>query len=476
MNALEKRLSELNPGLLSDLNKTVIKVEALLREYKSNFPTYTDHSISHTREVFNLASRLLTIEEINNLNDDEIYILSMASYLHDIGMCIPANRIEEIGNTEDIIHYKKTHPDLSAEDFIRNIHHELSNKFILEEWEALNIPDENYAKAIGLVAMGHRKVELDDIEIYDPNFFVKSGGREDFVCLPFLASVLRIADELDITNIRTPNLLTKYYKPEIEKSRIEWEKHIATTKINFKLDQVTYEVKCSNQNMLAALNYQFDKIRDVISSCQKVIRGIGIIEGRNFKLTLTSVVPKFSYVDNFKPEGIKFSFNVKNVISAFIGEDLYQDRLTALREAIQNSIDSCRYKYFKLKNSTYTPNIKVYINDELIRIEDNGMGMDKFIIENYFGKLANSFYAQDKIKNEFEAIGQFGVGVFSYFLIAEYLEIETKTENGDVQKFLIDKDPDNYFHFFNKAERNESGTTITLYLKKTLLVYINMNN
>src|ERR1051325_10153703 len=471
MNSLEARLKELDPFLWGKLHETVGEVELLLGQYIKNFPTYTDHSISHTREVFNLAADLLRPSEIYNLNSDELYILSVACYLHDIGMCIPEEKINLIKDSEEFILHKKSNPRLSSEEYIRDIHHLLSNKFIVSEWERLKIVNLNYAKAIGIVAQGHSKVELDNTTIYNPKYFVKSGRH--FVCLPYLSCVLRIADELDITCIRTPYLLTKYYMPNNDNSIREWKKHIATTQVNFTEDYTSFKVKCSDHQIFAALEYQFEKIQGTINYCQKVIRTIGNTEDRKFNLTLAKVVPEYEFI-GFDPKGIRYSFNVQNVIQAFIGEDLYGDELTSIREAIQNSVDSCKYKLSSIRQA-YTPIIKVEVTDTYIKIEDNGLGMDEFIVENFFGRLASSFYEQEKVKSEFEAIGQFGVGVFSYFLLSDYIDIETKTENSTALRFRIDKDPKNYFHFFDTTVRKEPGTTVTLYFKEAYIGKFNFN-
>lgn len=466
MNRLEKKLKELNPNLFGKLNETKEEVKLLLNQYIKNFPDYTDHSVHHTEKVFEIVSEVLTNDEIENLNDDEIYILSMASYLHDIGMCIPEEKIKEIADTEELVRDRELHPEISREKYLRDNHHTLSKKFIMEEWENLKIPNDKYAEAIALVSEGHRIVDIGNPDIYKPKYTVKSG--RDFVCLPYLAAVLRIADELDITNIRTPGLLTKYYMPDNEKSVLEWNKHIANTLMFISENFVQFEVKCSNHSMLAALEEQFGKIASVINYCQKVIRNISNTEQRHFYLKLEQVKNEIKYID-FDPKGIKYSFDVDNVINAFVGENLYNDKLTSLRELLQNSIDTCRYKKVLIPN--YVPEIKVCIEKDKIKIEDNGLGMDEFIIKNYFGKLCSSFYQQESVKKEYDAIGQFGVGVFSYFLMSDYIDIETKTEKSETLHFRLDKDPKNYFHFFKKSERKIAGTSITLNLKKNYKNY-----
>ena len=380
MNALEIKLQKLNATLLGRFHETQNEVELLLTQYSKNFPTYTDHSIKHTNEVFNLASQLLTTIEIDNLNAEEIYILAMGCILHDIGMCIPENHLEDALATSRYDSYRASNPNKNKEELIRDIHHELSYDFILKEFKLLKIPDEKFAKAIALVAQGHRKVALDDINIYTPKYFVKNG--REFVCLPYLSAILRIADEFDITNARTPALLVKYYLPESEKSLEEWSKHMATSLINFDIDKVVFEVKCSDHKILSALDDQFEKIQNVLEYCQKIIHQISHTGGRNFALSLYRIEPKYEYV-NFDPKGIKFSFDVQNVVNTFIGEDLYENSLVAIRESIQNAIDSCRYRY-SLSHENYQPKIEIRIQEDMISISDNGQGMDEFIIKNFF--------------------------------------------------------------------------------------------
>ncbi len=460
MNALLQELSIKNSALYNAYEETYKEVKLLLDKFSVNFPTYTDHSVTHTEEVLNLAGQLLTESEIHTLNDDELYILSTACILHDIGMCIPPSRIEELCEHDEYLAYVDKYKDSSLEVYLRDIHHELSHNFILKEYRALKIPSEKYAKAIALIAKAHRKVELQNFDEFDPRYFAKSGRQT--VCLPYLGAIIRIADELDVTNMRTPSLLLKYYLPDNEVSIREFKKHQSLIQINFRDDSVIIEAVCTDHNILAAVEEQFQKIQDVISNCQKVIRTISNIDNRNLTLRVSKLEPRFVYKD-FDPKGIKYSFDIKNVITAFVGKDLYGDYKAALREGIQNAIDACNYR--KSIDQNYVPFLQVSVNNDEIKISDNGNGMDEFIIENYFGKLASSFYEQSKVKSAFEAIGQFGIGVFSYFLIADYIEIETRNQHGKSLKFRTDQDPSGYFHFFEGYHKDNLGTTLILHLK-----------
>src|SRR5436190_20843883 len=117
MNHLELRLQKISPILFSKLQETKDVVEYLLDKYAANFPTYTDHSIKHTSQVFEIASELLTDDEIELLGGDELYVLSNACLLHDVGMCIQEESINAISNSETIISYRHSHPNLSTEEY-----------------------------------------------------------------------------------------------------------------------------------------------------------------------------------------------------------------------------------------------------------------------------------------------------------------------------------------------------------------------
>ena len=421
----------------------------------TNFPDYTDHSIDHSKTVLEYAFYCIG-DSIQYLTEDEKYILIMAGYLHDIGMC-PTKDDKKL-----IIEKYEISDDTEYIDLIRNIHHELSFKFVEENWEKLKIPNKKYAKAIGLVAMGHRKVNLYDFDLYELEYIVK-GGME-FVCLPYLAGILRLADELDITNDRTPDLLFNKYYPDNKISRAEWEKHRANYFVNFKNDRIIITAECTELSVYYGLIEQKNKIETVLKDFHKLLR---LLPADRANLLI-----KYHQIEHnveakgFLPKKIGFSFDFQNTFNAFIGKNLYGSDFVAIREVIQNAIDSCLYK--KSLNKTFKPEINISFIDNQLIVNDNGLGMDYFIIENYFAKLNSSYYQQSKISKNYESISQFGIGVFSYFLLCDYFDVETKSNNNEAIKFRVTKNADNSFYFFDDASRDQEGTTIKLHLTEKL--------
>jgi len=443
--------------LITSIENCEKEITPILQGFITNFPDYTDHSINHSKSVIGYAE-LVMAEELNKLNEDEVYIFIMAGFLHDIGMCPTPKMKTRILESDKYIESNK-----SFENYLREIHHELSFEYITTHWEKLGIINETYAHAIGMVGMGHRVVNLLDFEEYKPEFIVKSGT--EYVCLPYLAAIIRIADELDITNDRTPDLLYSEYLPKNVVSKKEWDKHKANYFVNFRHQTIKVTAKCSDKDIYYALLKHYNKIEDVIKYVQKVVTMLPSNE-RNLKIDFVKLEKDISTI-GFIPKNIGFTFDLQNTINTFIGTNIYDNKFVAIRECLQNAIDSCRFK-LHLNESNFKPELSVSLKDNKLIISDNGIGMDDFIVENYFAKLSKSYYTESKISDKFEAISQFGVGVFSYFLLCDYFDVETTQDSKETLKFRVTKNAENYFYFFDSTDRNTSGTTITIHLTEEI--------
>lgn len=452
MNKLLEKIAS-NSILTASIQNCEVEITPILQGFITNFPEYTDHSINHSKTVLGYVEHLLSTE-LEKLNEDEVYILVMAGFLHDIGMC-PTNQMKS--DIKESPSFKESGKQF--EDYLRDIHHKVSYQYITTFWKELKIVNETYAEAIALVGMGHRKVELLDFDLYNPQFIVKSGS--EFVCLPYLAGVLRLADELDITNDRTPELLYSQYFPTNRISKAEWEKHKANYFVFFNKPSIKITSKCFEKDLYYALIKQYNKIDEVTKYVQKIVYTIPQNE-RRLRVEYIKLEKDIKTI-GFTPKEIGFTFDLQNTINTFIGENIYRNKFVAIRECLQNAIDTVRYKR-KLSKDSYDPKISITLKEGKLIISDNGLGMDEFIVENYFAKLAKSYYTETLVAKEFEAISQFGIGVFSYFLICDFFEVESKRDDKPALKFRVTKNAENYFHFYDKVEKVTTGTSITFFL------------
>lgn len=195
----EEKLMKECPELHKRYCNSILASVRVLVNYRAVFPDYTDHSYLHTMNIINYCNRLIG-ENIYSMNCGEIYVLMMAAALHDTGMGISANDYREFLTEND---FGVTIAADSAPDpnVIRDLHHELSGCFIRKYSMLFEIPDE-FVYPIVQAARGHRRTDL-----YDANEYPKQYRAQGYtITLPYIAALIRLADELDISAERNISL------------------------------------------------------------------------------------------------------------------------------------------------------------------------------------------------------------------------------------------------------------------------------
>ena len=173
----------------------------------------------------------------------------------------------------------------------------------------------------------------------------------------------------------------------------------------------------------------------------------------------------------------KFETESKELLNLMINS-IYSNNEIFLRELISNASDAIdKYKYLSLTSKGKVPLVDHDIHIALdkkkrtITISDNGIGMSKEDLMNNLGTIARSgskdFMSkvkEAKEKNDLDIIGQFGVGFYSAFMVASKIDVLTKTYDG--QAYLFSSEGEDSYSI-EEANKEETGTTITLYLKKS---------
>lgn len=461
MIELYERLKSRDAGLASLIDTCKNAASPILKRIVERFPTYTNHDIEHSEKVISIFEHI--IDTTIDLSNDELYILLTASLLHDIGMAVNDEQLKVYCNKCNIT-YEDSFSVEAKREIIRDFHNIFSQFYILDNWSHFDIPSERYAGAISCIAKGHRKVDLLDNEFNDS--FVNSGSER--VRISFLAAALRMADEFDITADRTPELYCKYFFPNNKMSQNEFKKHLATNVIRFGDEGdaiVTIFYNTDDTNGYNSLRTMFNKIETQLDYCQEVLNR------RNMPALKVRYINTVNENREFNPISIKFKVDNERVFKTLIGKNLYKDRFVALRESIQNAVDACRYK--KMFTTEHIPKITVELNDNVLTITDNGIGMDKNVLENYFSTIGKSFYIHDIESNKgFKSIGQFGIGVASYFLICSKFRLIT-CKNGEILDFDISNNFDEYFHLNPSNTPILDGTKISFILNEDALEEIN---
>ncbi|TGG88677.1 molecular chaperone HtpG [Geotoga petraea] len=181
------------------------------------------------------------------------------------------------------------------------------------------------------------------------------------------------------------------------------------------------------------------------------------------------------------PEKKQFQTETKQLLNLMINS-IYTHKEIFLRELISNASDAIdKMKFESLKDPEILENdtvFKIFIDvdekNKKIIIEDNGIGMSYDDVVENLGTIAKSGTKafMEQLKNEksdqetLEMIGQFGVGFYSAFMVADKVTVETKKWNEDNGvKWESDGSGEYEIEYIEKKNR---GTKITLHLRKDL--------
>ena len=264
---LEKTLRELDADLHQRFRDTVFATQKMLTRFKLLFPEYTDHSELHSMTVIDSCNRLIGTDQIGMLNADEIYVLLTACYFHDVGMGISEKDYESFKENLHEKEFFAAHPDAGRADFVRTYHNEFSGLFIDKYADLFEIPSPAHVFAIKQVARGHRKTDLFDREAYPSALALPNGNT---VCLPYLASLIRLADEIDVVATRNPLVLydidTLTDAVEIRENRkLEAVKSMKMTRDAFILSCET-----DDEELFEDLRKMADKMQRTLDYCREV--------------------------------------------------------------------------------------------------------------------------------------------------------------------------------------------------------------
>ncbi len=170
----------------------------------------------------------------------------------------------------------------------------------------------------------------------------------------------------------------------------------------------------------------------------------------------------------------EFKAESKRLLDIVINS-IYTNREIFLRELISNASDAIDKVYYKtLGDSSLTFNkddyyIKIIPNKEerTLTISDKGIGMTENELDENLGVIAKSgslqFKKENEIKDGFDIIGQFGVGFYSGFLVADKITVITKAFGADKAYKWESDGVDGYT--ISEAEKDSFGTDIILHLK-----------
>lgn len=172
-----------------------------------------------------------------------------------------------------------------------------------------------------------------------------------------------------------------------------------------------------------------------------------------------------------------FNAEIKQLLDIVI-HSLYSQKEIFLRELISNASDAIdKLKFESLTkpelisdNAHFEIRLEADKTAKTLKIIDNGIGMNAEDVKNFIGTIAKSgtkAYSQlnKDLASKPELIGQFGVGFYSAFMVADRVTLHTQ-KAGTTEGTVWESNGDGQYSLESVARPEGRGTTITLHLKK----------
>ena len=178
------------------------------------------------------------------------------------------------------------------------------------------------------------------------------------------------------------------------------------------------------------------------------------------------------------PEVKGFETEAKQLLHLMI-HSLYSNKEIFIRELISNASDAVdKLRFESLSNPKLVDGdseFEIIVDHDkeanTITISDNGIGMSKDEVVSNLGTIAKSGTAQflesltgDQQKDS-QLIGQFGVGFYSSFIVADEVEVVTKRAGLKADEAVLWKSKGESEYSIENTEKESRGTSVTLYLK-----------
>lgn len=172
---------------------------------------------------------------------------------------------------------------------------------------------------------------------------------------------------------------------------------------------------------------------------------------------------------------IQFKAESKRLLEMMINS-IYTHKEVFLRELISNASDAIDKIYYKaltdsalsFDQSTYYIKLEADKENRTLKIIDTGIGMTKEELETNLGTIAKSgslaFKKENELKDGYDIIGQFGVGFYAAFMVADVVTVISKNLDSDEAFKWESTGADGYT--IEPVEKDSVGTEIILKIKE----------
>jgi hypothetical protein len=453
------------------------KAKVLVARIAADMLGYTVHDETHLDALWETAS--LVANPGLTLNPPEGFVFGGAVLLHDAAMTLAAypGGLAELKTTTawadaaalrgfpPSVPGSNALPPLSAQierqiktEVLRRLHAEKAEELATQGWLVRPDNDERaylidnfdlrrfYGKTIGLLAHSHwwpvSRVERNLARILGA---LPPHTRHGVDILK-LAALLRVADALQLDRRRAPHFWRALERPE-GISALHWTSQEKLASPYTKDGAVIFtsgepfELQDAEAWWLAydALSMADRELHDADILLRSLGRA-GLAAQRVAGVGDPEVMAKHVLVSGWRPVETHLRVSdVPNIVQTLGGENLYGDDPTApVRELLQNAMDSIQARRRLQGRPHEWGRIAVDLTDRddgiWLSVEDTGVGMSEAVLAGSLLDFGSSLWRSPQIVDEFpglaakgmEAIGQFGIGFFSVFMLGDRVRVITR--------------------------------------------------
>ena len=457
-----------------------------MKAFPSLHQEYTLHDQTHLLRVTELMSKVISDEVMAILNPVEIAFLILIAHFHDQGMVLDKVELDSLRSGRDFQifenNWELNHPNLTdakrrllnrtlsgrellrsqealhdlraalLTDYVRQTHGERSKAFVQHRYgndPRWVVVGSNVAEFVGRLCLSHVKPARD---LSPANGFRVDESIGSYqVNMQYLGLVLRLADILDFDRDRTPDSLYRTIDFRSHVSLGEWAKHRSVDGWVITPELVQFTMRCEHPEYQRSAYEFMSWIDKELSDSHAMIRTFPT-KVAAYKLSLPNAVDRsrIEPKDNaYIFADLEFSLSRNEIVKLLLTENLYDRSWLCVRELLQNSLDALRHRKalifrdsgvdWPLGNIVMTHELDKY-SHEVIICQDNGVGMDRGIIQNFLTRVGRSYYRSPEFNQEresfkkadadFDPCAQFGIGFMSCFMFGDRILIETRRDNG----------------------------------------------
>lgn len=420
--------------------------------------------------------------------------------------------IEEIPHSKLKLNYEHK---LLVGEFLRRYHHQLSYDIVLNGvsdtngtyfnvFHEISERSERFKMLQQLTALAVRS-HCESLWSSVSELEVKYGRRSidliHNVHIVYIMTVLRMADYFDISDRRAPKEVGEMKNFVSSVSKKEWAINQCVQDIRFDLNDdpeaiyIRFSTPASSEVYLG-IQLMLKNMQIELDICWGVLGYLYSNPKEKLLLSYRRILTNFYEQEmasqvNFVPEEIKLRANRK-LLHLLIGPLYNYNCSFAVREMIQNSVDACVEKQFLCdkNDEDYVPEITLQLihnkkgKYSKFIIEDNGIGMNKNIIINYFLVAGGSYKSDvnwkklfnEKGTNQIARIGQFGIGVLSSFMLGTFIQVQTQYYKSDIRySFVTSLNNEQIDINVQNARKKESGTKICIEIDEKIYEQLSNN-